>query len=85
MNRKSEIINGFKVHENDTGSANVQIALLTERIRHLTEHLKTNKKDKQTVRSLIIMSARRSKLLKYLQRAKGNAVVLGVKERLSLR
>ena len=42
--RKSEIIEAFKLHENDTGSAEVQIALLTERINHLNEHLKVHKK-----------------------------------------
>lgn len=64
--RKSEIIEAFKLHENDTGSAEVQIALLTERINHLNEHLKVHKKDHHSRRGLLMMVGRRRGLLNYL-------------------
>lgn len=58
----------LQLHDKDTGSADVQVAKLSERIRHLTEHLKDNKKDHHSRRGLIIMVSKRRKLLKYLQR-----------------
>ncbi len=64
--RKTEIVNEFSIREGDTGSAEVQIALLTERIQHLTEHLKTHKKDHASRRGLLKMVGKRSALLKYL-------------------
>ena len=64
--RKGEIIEAFKLHENDTGSAEVQIALLTERINHLNEHLKVHKKDHHSRRGLLMMVGRRRGLLNYL-------------------
>ncbi len=67
-NQKKEIIEAFRLHENDSGSAEVQIALLTHRIKHLTEHLKTHKKDHASRRGLLKMVGRRSALLKYLNR-----------------
>ncbi len=65
--RKSEIISQFKQSENDTGSVQVQIALLTERINHLTEHLKTNKKDNHSRRGLLMMVGKRKGFLQYLK------------------
>lgn len=64
--RKQEIINTFKRDENDTGSSEVQIALLTERINELTEHLKVHKKDNHSRRGLLKMVGKRRNLLNYL-------------------
>ena len=64
--RKTEIINEFKRDEKDTGSPEVQIALLTERINELTEHLKVHKKDNHSRRGLLKMVGARRSLLKYL-------------------
>lgn len=66
-NTKSEIIAKYKQSEKDTGSAQVQVALLTERINHLTEHLKTNKKDNHSRRGLLMMVGKRRRLLQYLK------------------
>ena len=64
----SEInLNEFKTHENDTGSADYQVALLTKRILHLTEHLKEHKKDSASKRGLLKMVATRRKLLGYIK------------------
>ena len=63
---KSEIIEKFKLHEGDTGSPEVQIALLTNRINHLNEHLKTHKKDHHSRRGLLKMVGARRGLLDYL-------------------
>lgn len=65
---KKQIIDSFKTSENDTGSVYVQIALLTERIKYLTEHLKVNKKDNHTRRGLLKLVGKRRNLLKYLER-----------------
>ncbi len=64
--RKQEVINAFKREENDTGSSEVQIALLTERINELTEHLKVHKKDNHSRRGLLMMVGKRRNLLNYL-------------------
>lgn len=64
--KKSEIIEQYKMHEGDTGSPEVQIALLTYRIQYLTEHLKINKKDHHSRRGLLKMVGRRRALLDYL-------------------
>jgi small subunit ribosomal protein S15 len=66
--KKQELIKKFALHENDTGSPEVQIAILTERIRNLTEHIKANKKDIHSRRGLIGMVNKRRKLLYYLKR-----------------
>jgi len=66
--RRSKLVQEFGIHEGDTGSPEVQVALLTERIAHLTEHLKTNIKDHSSRRGLLRMVGRRNNLLKYLQR-----------------
>jgi small subunit ribosomal protein S15 len=65
---KTEIIEKYKLHENDTGSPEVQIAILTERINHLNEHLKTHKKDHHSRRGLLKMVGQRRGLLNYLQK-----------------
>ena len=67
MEAKTKTISDFKLHEKDTGSADVQIALLTQRINHLTEHLQTNKKDHSSRRGLLMMVGQRRRLLDYLQ------------------
>ena len=67
MEAKAKTIDGFKLHERDTGSADVQIALLTQRINHLTEHLQKNKKDHGSRRGLLMMVSQRRRLLDYLQ------------------
>lgn len=64
---KQEIINNYKKHENDTGSSEVQIALLTERINHLTEHFKVHKKDHHSRRGLLKLVGQRRRLLSYLK------------------
>lgn len=65
---KDKIIKKFKTHEADTGSAEVQIAILTEEVKRLTEHLKGHKKDFSSRRGLIKKVSQRRKLLKFLQR-----------------
>jgi small subunit ribosomal protein S15 len=65
---KSEIINKYKLHEKDTGSPEVQIAILTERINHLNEHLKIHKKDHHSRRGLLKMVGQRRGLLNYLEK-----------------
>jgi small subunit ribosomal protein S15 len=62
----------FQLHEKDTGSADVQVALLTRRIEHLTEHLKTNRKDHSSRRGLLKMVAHRRSLLDYLSKTKAD-------------
>jgi small subunit ribosomal protein S15 len=66
MDAKAKTIDDFKLHEQDTGSADVQIALLTRRINHLTEHLQKNKKDHSSRRGLLMMVGQRRRLLDYL-------------------
>lgn len=65
---KEKIISEFKTHEGDSGSAEVQIALLSARVSHLTEHLKIHRKDFHSRRGLLRMTARRRKLLDYVKR-----------------
>ncbi|KXG76918.1 30S ribosomal protein S15 [Fervidicola ferrireducens] len=65
---KRDIIEKFKIHENDTGSPEVQIAILTERINQLTEHLKVHKKDHHSRRGLLKMVGKRRALLNYLKK-----------------
>jgi len=65
--RKNEIISEFKVHENDTGSPEVQIAILTDEINNLNEHLRTHKKDHHSRRGLLKMVGKRRNLLNYLR------------------
>ena len=67
LEKKSEIINKYRIHEHDTGSPEVQIAILTERINYLTEHLKVHKKDHHSRRGLLKMVGSRRHLLNYLR------------------
>jgi small subunit ribosomal protein S15 len=66
--QKTQIVSDFKIHEKDTGSPEVQIALLTKRITDLTEHLKSHKKDHSSRRGLLKLVGKRNCLLKYLTR-----------------
>ena len=65
---KEKIVNDYRTHEGDTGSPQVQVALLTERINQLTEHFKTHKKDNHSRRGLLKMVSQRRSLLDYLKR-----------------
>ena len=67
--KKSELIEKFRTHESDTGSPEVQIALLTERIGYLTEHFKMHVKDHHSRRGLLSMVSKRRRLLDYLKRS----------------
>ncbi|WKD61434.1 30S ribosomal protein S15 [Corynebacterium ciconiae DSM 44920] len=66
---KKEILNEYGLHETDTGSPEAQVALLTHRIRNLTEHLKSHKHDHHSRRGLLLLVGRRKGLLQYLQRS----------------
>lgn len=66
--RKQDVITKFRIHEKDTGSTEVQIALLTERIIYLTDHFKTHKKDFHSRRGLLKLVNQRRKMLEYLKR-----------------
>ena len=66
MNDTQTVVDEFGSHAADTGSPEVQVALLTERINHLTEHLKVNKKDHHSRRGLLMMVGKRRRLLRYL-------------------
>lgn len=81
---KAEIIGEFATHEGDTGSAQVQIALLTNRILQLTEHLKVHKHDEHSRRGLLKMVGQRRRLLKYLRR-KDVEAYFDITNRLKLR
>ena len=82
--RKTELIQEFRTNEEDTGSPEVQVAVLTERIRNLTEHLQTHKKDRHSRRGLLVMVGQRRGLLDYL-RGKNNGRYRSLIERLGLR
>jgi small subunit ribosomal protein S15 len=81
---KGKIVGEHRRHEGDTGSAEVQIAILTSRIAHLTEHLKIHKKDHSSRRGLLKMVGRRSAFLKYLSRTDRQRY-LGIIGKLGLR
>jgi small subunit ribosomal protein S15 len=66
--KRQKIISDYRTHENDVGSSQIQIALQTERIRELTEHLKQNRKDHSTRRGLLKLVGSRSRHLRYLRR-----------------
>ena len=68
MKTTQEIITEYGAHDSDTGSPEVQVALLSERINHLTEHLRTHKHDHHSRRGLLMMVGRRRRLLNYLRR-----------------
>ncbi len=65
--RKQEIISSYQVHETDTGSSEVQVAMLTDRINRLSQHLQANKKDHSSRRGLLKMIGQRKRLLAYIQ------------------
>ncbi|MBI2930910.1 MAG: 30S ribosomal protein S15 [Planctomycetes bacterium] len=69
MERRKSLVSEYKVHEGDTGSPEVQVALITERINTLTEHLKVHRKDFTSRRGLLMMVGQRARLLKYLQKS----------------
>lgn len=81
---KSQIVSGYRQHDSDTGSPEVQVALLTERIQHLTEHLRSHKHDYHSRRGLLMMVGKRNRLLRYLSRT-DRARYLTLIERLGLR
>ena len=79
-----EIVTQFGKDKNDTGSSQVQVALLTARIRSLTDHVKINKKDNHSRRGLVLLVSQRKKLLKYMSRVKPDSY-LNVTNELSIR
>jgi len=83
-NTKLKIINKFKIHENDTGSTEVQIAILSEEITQLSEHLKQHKHDHSSRRGLLKKVGERRRLLKYLQKEK-EASFLDIAKKLKLK
>lgn len=82
--QKNELIQEYRTHEGDTGSPEVQIAILTQRIRGLTEHFKSHKKDHAARRGLLVMVGRRSTLLRFLKK-KDSERFFTVVERLGIR
>lgn len=81
---KEKIIEAYRTHENDTGSPEVQIALLTQRVKQLTEHLRANKHDESSRRGLLRLVGQRRRLLMYLRR-KDYGRYVAISERLNLR
>ena len=84
IEEKKEYVKKFGKDSNDTGSSEVQIAILTHRIRELTEHVKTHKKDHHTRRGLVLLGAKRKKMMKYLMRSNSKSYLNVIKE-LSIR
>ena len=84
MEPKSNTIEQFRLHDTDTGSADIQVALLPKRINNLTEHLKSNRKDISSRRGLLIMVSKRRRLLDYLS-DKDNKRYVDLTKRLKLR
>lgn len=82
--KKTSLIGEFRTHETDTGSSEVQIAMLSERIRYLTEHFKTHTKDHHSRRGLLMLVGRRRRLLDYL-RSKNYEGYQRIIERLGIR
>jgi small subunit ribosomal protein S15 len=82
--RKTEVIESYKTHDGDTGSPEVQIALLSERITYLTEHFKTHAKDHHSRRGLLMLVGQRRRLLDYVKR-KDPARYASVIQRLGIR
>ena len=73
LERRQQVVSTNRRHEKDTGSPEVQIALITQRIRHLTDHLKSHEMDNHSRRGLIMMVGRRNRLLRYLARTDSQA------------
>ena len=69
---KNALVERFRIHPKDTGSTEVQIALLSERINYLTQHFRSNRKDHSSQRGLLVMVGRRKRLLEYLKRRDTN-------------
>jgi len=84
MRTKEEIIAEYKLNDGDTGSPEIQVALITERVRHLTEHLKVHKKDHASRRGLLMLVGQRSRLLRYV-RGKDRNRYLSLIQRLGIR
>ena len=84
METKANTIADVRLHERDTGSADVQIALLTQRINHLTEHLQKNIKDHSSRRGLLVMVSQRRRLLDYLHNTDTNRYI-AITKKLKLR
>ena len=82
--KKAEVVGQFKKNDSDTGSPEVQIAILTTRINHLTEHMRSNKKDYSTRRGLLGMVSRRRRLLDYLRKVNPDRY-LDIIEKLGIR
>lgn len=82
--RKTDIIGNFQTHEGDTGSPEVQVALLTERITYLTEHFKTHAKDHHSRRGLLMLVGQRRRLLDYVKSKDSNRYA-GLIQRLGIR
>lgn len=82
--RKTDIIGNFRTHDGDTGSPEVQVALLTERITYLTEHFKTHAKDHHSRRGLLKLVGQRRRLLDYLKSKDSNRYA-GLIQRLGIR
>jgi small subunit ribosomal protein S15 len=82
--RKTELIGSFKTHDSDTGSPEVQVAILSERINYLTEHFKTHAKDHHSRRGLLMLVGKRRRLLDYL-RATDNQRYAALIKRLNIR
>jgi len=82
--RKSALMGEYALHEGDTGSPEVQVAVLTERIKNLTEHLQTHKKDFHSRRGLLVMVGQRRRLLDYVK-GKDTSRYTGLIQRLGLR
>ena len=84
IEEKKEYVKKFGKDSNDAGSSEVQIAILTHRIRELTEHVKIHKKDHHTRRGLVMLVAKRKKMMKYLMRSNSKSYLNVIKE-LSIR
>jgi small subunit ribosomal protein S15 len=82
--KKQEIIDKYKVSENDTGSPKVQIALLTYKINELADHLKTHKKDKHSRRGLVGLVGKRRRLMKYVEKKEGPEELENLKKDLGM-
>jgi len=82
--KKEQIIKEFRTSDSDTGSPQVQIAILTARITTLADHLKTHKKDKHSRRGLLGMVGKRARLFKYLDKKEGDTAVKKLKKALKL-
>ena len=84
LENKTKVVENFRLHEKDTGSADVQIALLTDKINRLTEHLQKNNKDHSSRRGLLMMVGQRRRLLDYLHNTDSSRY-LAVTKKLKLR